>query len=320
MYANPQMEQMQREKLAELQLQRLQKTLKWACEKSSLYSGRLQEAGISAQTVQRLADIQRIPFTEKEELQQHAAEFLTLPMSAVMRISRSEAAGNGVLHMYTNGDIGKNIEHMTRALAAAGIMRASIVGLLGDLSDSRLLDVQYAAELLGAAVVPLGCPSAKAAELLGGTGIDTLLADEQSLTEMGEFLAGRGKTAADYPLLRILCLRDELQEGSVPGEAFWNTAVLYPLYSPVLLGSLLLFSCGHEGLHGAEDMYYMEIIEPDSGRVIEGDEEVGELVVTTLTAEAMPVLRLRTGQRVRRLLSPCACGRTQLRLEPAGKI
>ena len=84
MYANPQMEQMQREKLAELQLQRLQKTLKWACEKSSLYSGRLQEAGISAQTVQRLADIQRIPFTEKEELQQHAAEFLTLPMSAVM--------------------------------------------------------------------------------------------------------------------------------------------------------------------------------------------------------------------------------------------
>ena len=64
----------------------------------------------------------------------------------------------------------------------------------------------------------------------------------------------------------------------------------------------------------------MEIVDPDSGRVIEGDEEAGELVVTTLTAEAMPVLRLRTGQRVRRLLSPCACGRTQLRLEPAGKI
>ncbi len=320
MYANPQMEQIQREELETLQLQRLQKTLKWVCEKSSFYRGPLQEAGISPQTVQQLEDIQRLPFTEATLVQQKAKEVLTLPMSALMRISRNEAAEKCVLHMYTNGDIAKNIEFMTRALAAAGIMRASVVGLSGNLSDSRLLDVQYAAELLGATVVSLGPPSSKAVSLWESMGIDTLIADEQSIFTLNRILAEQEKTAIASPLLRILCLMDVLRDHSVTNQIFGRKLRVYPLLSPLLLGGLLLFSCGQDGLHGAEDMYYMEIVEPGSSRVIEGSDRAGELVVTTLAAEAMPVLRLRTGQCARRLPSPCACGRTQLRLELLGKI
>ena len=156
MFANPQLEQMTHDELRALQLQRLKKTIAWAYEKSGIYKRKFDAAGVTPDDLRTLDDISKFPFTTERELQEHSPhEFLTLPFSAISRISLWEHP-TPIIRMYTARDIACNVEMMTRSLVAADITRASVVGVLGDLADSSLMDTQYALEVLGTTVVPLG--------------------------------------------------------------------------------------------------------------------------------------------------------------------
>ena len=314
MYANPQIEQMKREDMTRLQIERLQKTLRWVLEKSPFYQEKL--AGLKPEMVQSLADIHRLPFTSFAELlQRPKMDFLTMPLSSVLRIGLQQHPME-VMKMYSNGDIAHNVEMMSRAMVAAGLHRASVAGILGDLSDSRFMDVQYALELLGVTVVPMGMEFRRAVSLLDFSGMDVLVTTPQLMMQLIIQTQTMGKDIVEYPLKKIICLNESIQNPLHKHIEERAEAKVYDLFSSVELGTAgLLFPCAAGfGQHVQEDCFYPEIIEFSSEEPIEDGAKMGELVLTTLTAEAMPLIRYRTGQAVMRIEEPCACGRSLLRV------
>lgn len=236
-------EQISREQLQILQLDRLKKILDWAYDKSAFYQRTFQAHSVTPNDVQSLKDVCKLPLTTRQELIGKEFDLLTLPLSSVIRVSQLD----GLTRFYTRADIQSNVELMIRALMAANILRGSIIKLEGDLSDSRLLDVLYALESIGATVV-----------LSEGLDVDTTI-----------------KLADD-----ALTLKD------------------CKLYS---LPECLFYQCDF-GYHVQEDKFLLELVD-------------GELVMTTLTAQAMPLIRYRTGKHAKLIDEPCHCGRSFRRIQ-----
>ena len=315
-FANRQIEQMDRAALEKLQTKRLLKTIDWAFSRSPFYREKFQTAGISPQDVASIADIPRLPFTCTKELQQASMhDFLTVPLSSVARVSLWEHPWP-IIKAYTTQDIGHNVELMTRSLVAADITRASVVGILGDLADSGLADIQYALELVGAAVVPLSTDYDRAMKLLDASGADTIIGSSRRLLQLVVQLQAANRDILEFPLSKILCLNDMIQNPLKSHIEKRTATEVYNLFASSALGcaGMLFQCCERSGQHFQEDCFYPEIIEFGGNQVIEGASQVGELVVTSLIAEAMPLFRFRTGQTVMRLEEPCACGRTLMRL------
>jgi len=130
MIANPQQEMIKPEDLAARQLELLKKQVKWAAEKSRFYREKFTAAGVTAKTIQSLEDIENLPVTESLELAGRAYDRLTMPLSSVLRMGRAE----GQLAFYGQGDIGRHVETMTRALVAAGLHYAPVAALIGNTS------------------------------------------------------------------------------------------------------------------------------------------------------------------------------------------
>ena len=197
MIANKAIEQMTRDEMSALQLKRLQKQVNWALEKSAYYYKVFSAAGINKDTIQSLDDIRKIPFTTPDDLEQVSAfDLLTLPISAVLRISR-QGGKRTFKKIYTSGDLAYQIEMLTRVLVAHGINKSTVVGLLGESSDSRLMDVQYALENIGATVLLLGTDKENIKELITDFRIDVLISDFLQVTKLIVLLqAVLGKASA----------------------------------------------------------------------------------------------------------------------------
>ena len=316
MLANPQMEKINSDSLKALQLERLQKTLKWAHSKSSFYKQKFDEAGITPDHLKDLSDIVKIPFTSKKELQMTPAmELLTLPLSGVARISLWEHPQQ-MIHMYTANDIAANIEMTSRVLTASGISRASIVGVLGDMADSGLTDSQQALELLGATAVPLSTDYERILELMKVSSMDTLIGSARRILRLVIQLQASGIEITDFPLRKIICLNESFQNPLKMHIEKRTGTEVYDLFSSSEFGCIgMVYQCEcHIGQHLQQDYFYPEVIAFGSDEVVTDVNQMGELVITTLTAEAMPIIRLRTGQAVMRIDEPCSCGRTFLRI------
>ena len=316
MIANPAIEQMSREDMSELQLKKLQKRIEWAMEKSAFYYRKFTDAGISSKDIQSLEDMAKLPFTTLDELQNVSIyNLLTLPLSGVLRISRL-GYNNSFIKMYTNGDLAYQIEMMTRVLVAQGLNSAAVAGLLGEASDSRLMDVQYALENMGVTVVLLGNNPENIRELMTTCHVDVLISDFKQVMQLVVMLQASNISADDLFLPKIICMEEGLQNPNhiyIEQRLQAETAMVYN--SPALGCGGIMFPCQEgEGFHIQEDYFYPEIVEYGTDRVITEPHKAGELVLTPLAAEAMPIFRYRTGQVVMRLDEPCPCGRTLTRL------
>lgn len=318
MIANTRIEQMSRREMEVLQLERLQKTLQWANTKSAFYQQKFREAGVSHEDFQRLEDLRRFPFLQATELRQvDSLDVLTIPLSGVLRFNHMQEPFGEITKLYTNGDIARNVEMMSRCLVAAGIHAASIVGLQGELSDSRMMDIQYALEAVGATVVPLGTDYRHWLRLMDVVGMDTLISTPQLVMQLIIQLQATGKNIIDYPISKIMCINMSNIQNPLQQHIQERTRTkVYNLYAPAEIGLAgMLFQCeAHAGQHVQEDYFYPEIMEFNSDTPVEEDNRMGELVVTALVAEAMPLIRYRTGQAVSRMSDPCACGRTLVRV------
>ena len=298
MYANEKFEKMDRETLENLQLERLKKIVGWAYEKSSFYKKSFDNANLNNRT--------------------DSQDFLTLPLSSIVRICHSsETSGGDVAKFYTKGDIQQNVEMMSRCLVAAGINRTSTVGLQGDLSDGKFLDILYALESIGATVIPLGTDYRYWLKILENFSLDTLISTPQLTMQLIIQLQATWKNIIDYSIKKIICvnvnnIQNPLQQHI---EARAGT-VVYNLFAPAELGTAgMIFQCSNtSGHHIQEDSYFAEIVKFDSDEIVEEDDVMGELVITTLNAQAMPLIRYRTGQAVRRMSDACHCGRTFVRI------
>ena len=318
MYANAHVEQMNREELQALQLERLQRVVKWACSKSRFYQQSFQKVGVKPEEIRELGDIQKLPFLTAAAIHRaDALDVLTTPLSSVLRFNHMMEVTGEVTKLYTNGDIAHNVDMLARCLVAADVTNASVVGLQGDLSDSRMMDVQYALEHIGATTVPFGADYRHWLRLMEIVGMDTLISTPQLIMQLIIQLQATGRNIIDYPITKVICLNTTNIQNPLQQHIQDRTRTkVYNLYAPPEIGCAgMLYQCQeHSGQHVQEDFFYAEILKFDSAEPIFEDERMGELVVTTLGAEAMPLIRYRTGQAVRRMADSCPCGRTLMRI------
>ena len=318
MYANAEIETMPRERLEELQLERLQKAVKWAAEKSAFYQQKFDAAGVTPDDIQTLADIRKLPFVTSLELHQASAmDRLTMPMSSVLRVSYQKEMGREMLSLYSNGDIAHNVEMMARALVAGGVNKTSTVGVQGDMSDSRLQDVQYALEFLGATAVTLGTDYQHWLRLFDLVSMDAVVSTPQLIMQLLIQMQAAGRELSDTPVKRFFCLNDTGLQNLLQRHVVERAkATLFNFYSAPELGmAAVLYQCeAQQGQHVQEDFWYPEIVAFGQSEPVSDDNAMGELVLTSLVAEALPLIRYRTGQAVSLRREPCSCGRPFVRV------
>ncbi len=305
------MENLSQEELRSLQFKRLKKTLIWAYEKSRFYQKKFRSAGITPSALETLEDIRKFPLTSYKELQETpVADLLTLPFSGLTRISLWEHP-KPLIRMYTGNDIANNSVMTKRALMAAGINRASVVGILGDMADSGLMDAQYALESIGATVVPLSTEYERAVSLINASHLDTLLGSVRRVLRLTIQGQAVGKDISSSAIQHILCLNESIQNPLRPHIENRTKTKVRDIFSSAEFGCIgMVFQCEKRtGYHVQEDFYYPEIIAFGSNDVISDSSRMGELVLTTLTAEAIPIIRGHTGQTVIGIGSSCDCGR-----------
>lgn len=272
----------------------LKKELRWAGEKSAFYKERFRAAGLEPKKINTWEDFGRVPCLEPAELgRTDAFRLLTLPLSGVLRAARM---GKGTLKFFTRGDVMQNVEMLIGALSSCGVGRGSLAGVMGDLSKVCLLDVEYALECMGVTAVPMGEEPLQARELMGAFAMDTLITTPELLAG----LISSGMDLKNQPLRRVILLSDALPVPQMAELAKSVSAKIYGLFAPGALGTAgLLIPCEDGTYRLAEKFFYAEVLDFGAGEPKEA--ERGELIVTALRAEAMPLIRLRTGLKVRRL-------------------
>jgi phenylacetate-CoA ligase len=312
-------ETMPRERLAELQLKRLRATVRSAYDNVPLHRKRLDEAGVAPDAIESLDDISRLPFTQKTDLRDHYPfGRFARPLAALARLHASSGTtGKPTVVGYTRADIASWADLMARSMAAAGARPGDVVhNAYGYGLFTGGLGAHYGAERLGAVVVPMsGGSTERQITLIVDFGARVLCATPSYALALAEVAEHQG-----------VDLRKSRLEVGLFGAEPWSQAMRKEIEARLGLRAIDIYglseimgpgvACECEcqaGLHGWEDHFLFEVIDPETGRhVPEG--EAGELVITTLTKEALPMLRYRTRDITKVTTAPCDCGRAHLRI------
>ena len=319
MYWNKSYECMPREKLQELQLERLKRMVNRIYHDVPFYRNKFQEKGLMPEDVRSLDDLQQLPFTTKVDLRDNYPYGLfTVPLEQIVRIHASSGTtGKPTVVGYTRNDISMWSELMARCLVAAGagphsvIQNAYAYGLF-----TGGLGVHYGAERLGASIIPIsGGNTAKQIMIMQDFGSTVLTCTPSYAIYLSEVLAESG---IDPESLKI--------KAGIFGAEPWSENIrkdiekklkikAYDIYGlSEIMGPGVAIECeSQDGLHVWEDHFIPEIIDPVTLKVLPYGEQ-GELVITTITKEGIPILRYRTRDITTIKPEPCACGRTHLRI------
>ena len=294
----------------EERLSLLLRQLKWAEEKTTFYHTAFEREGIQAASVTSFADMARLPFWESAEEEGADAPFfmLTLPLSSLLRISvLCDDDGTCGIHCYTQGDIARQVQTAADMLVSCGVNRTSTVLLTGDFADSRTLDLQYALDSIGAAVLP--CTGADtAAQLLRAAVPDTIIAWEHDLPTLAEVMG-------DSYMNRLITVGNHIMPQVFACELAERMGVRHThIYTLAQMGALIGAGCAaNEGIHLEDRLFFAEVVD-ETGRSSCESDACGQLVLSTIAAEAQPILRYRTGLSVRLIREQCSCGDARLRI------
>ncbi|NMC74339.1 MAG: phenylacetate--CoA ligase [Geobacteraceae bacterium] len=320
MYYNEEFETLPRPALEALQLKRLKSMVERVCAKVPFYRESLAKAGITPHDVRSLDDLRRLPFTIKQDMRDaYPYGLFSAPMEDIVRIHASSGTtGKPTVVGYTQKDIDIWSELMARSFVAAGVHRGDIIhNSYGYGLFTGGLGAHYGAEKLGASVIPMSGGNTKRQILIMKDFGSTVLTCTPSYSL---YLAeSAGEEGVD---IRSLKLRvgifgaepwSESMRGEIEEKLNLSAIDIYGLSE--IMGPGVAIECqkAKHGLHIWEDHFIPEIINPETGEpVAEG--EKGELVITTITKEGIPLLRYRTRDITSISYEPCACGRTHARI------
>ncbi len=317
---HPEVETMPREQLAALQLARLRETVKSAWENVPLHRSRLEAAGFAAGDIRSLDDVQRLPFTLKSDLRDHYPfGMFARPVGELARLHASSGTtGKPTVVGYTGDDLDNWADLMARSLYAAGARRGDVVhNAYGYGLFTGGLGAHYGAERLGGVVVPMsGGSTERQVSLIMDFRARVLCSTPSYALAIAELAEQQGVDLAKDSALEVGMFGAEPWSDAMRREIQARLGIravdIYGLSE--IMGPGVACECEHHaGLHGWEDHFLFEVIDPDTGRPMpEG--EAGELVITTLTKQALPMLRYRTRDITRITTAPCDCGRTHLRI------
>lgn len=313
-------ETMPRAEIAALQLRRLKNTLTRAHEKVRHYRKAFDAAGVSPDDLASLDDVRRFPFTVKNDLRDnYPFGMFATPRQALARLHASSGTtGKPTVVGYTPDDIDLWSDLMARSMACCGALPGDIVhNAYGYGLFTGGLGAHYGAERLGCTVVPVsGGGTERQVMLLRDFGARVLCATPSYALNIAEVAARQGIDLRDAPVaIGIFGAEPWTAEMRAQLEAKFAMKAVNVYGLSEILGPGVAAECHVEqdGLHGWEDHFLFELIDPDTLEPVpEG--EPGELVITTLTKQAMPMIRYRTRDMTRLSMQPCACGRTHLRI------
>ena len=316
---NKEWETMDPEKLKAAQSKRLSDLIERVYKNIPFYKQRMDEQGIKPTDIQDIADIEKFPFTTKEDMRQvYPFKLLAVDMEEIVEVHTSSGTtGKPVVDAYTRKDINIWSEVMARTLAMGDTSKKDIVqNAYGYGLFTGGLGVHYGARLIGANVIPISGGNTKRQLLIMQDFQSTVLTCTPSysllLAEVGR---ADGMDFAKLPLRVGLLGAEPWSDGmrkEIEANLHLKAMDIYGLTE--IIGPGVASECSYQdGMHIFDDHFYPEIIDPETGKRLP-DGEKGELVITTLTKEGTPVLRYRTRDITYLRRDPCKCGRTSVRM------
>ena len=305
--------------LRQLQLDRLRQMVARCYAHVPPYRRRMDEAGVIPADLERLEDIARLPFTVKTDLRDnYPFGLFASPLSEVVRVHASSGTtGKPIVVGYTRADIEVWAGVMMRSFAACGLSHGDIIqNAYGYGLFTGGLGAHYGAEALGATVVPIsGGNTERQIMLLKDFGVTAICCTPSYFLHLVERAGEMGVDTAALPL-RVGVFGAEPWTEAMRRHIESVTGIkAYDIYGlSEIIGPGVAVECRcQRGLHIFEDHFYPEIIDPETGAVLPDGAE-GELVLTTLSKQAMPMIRYRTRDITALCTEPCPCGRTLRRM------
>jgi len=312
-------ETLPRRQLEQLQLERLQHLIALVYERMPFYRQAMEQRAVRPEHIKSLADLALLPFTTKKDFRDnYPTGLMAAPRDKIVRMHASSGTtGHPVVAAYTRGDIEAWAELMARVLTAGGLRRGdTLQNAHGYGLFTGGLGFHYGAEKIGAAVVPSS---------VGNTKRQVMLIQDLGVTALActpSYALIIAETAAD---MGVDLRRSKLRLGFHGAEP-WSNQMRDEIESKLgtsatdvyglteVLGPGVAAECTEkDGLHLAEDHFLAEIVDPDTGEPLPYGSQ-GELVLTTLAKEGMPLLRFRTRDITWLNPEPCRCGRTLARM------
>ncbi len=310
-----------REEIEKIQLKRLKETITRVYHLSPFYKNKFDEIGITPDDIKTLQDIQKLPFTKKQDLRDnYPFGLFTAPMSEIVRIhSSSGTTGKPTVVGYTQHDMNVWNEVMMRVYTMGNVTSKDVIhNAYGYGLFTGGLGFHEAAQKLGATIVPAsGGFTQRQLMLMRDFGATVLCSTPTFALHLAEIARKEGpEFRKDYKLRVGFFGAEPTSEGLRREVAnAWQIEYIEVYGLSEIIGPGVSASCNKGiGLHINEDHFYPEIIDPKTGEVLPEGEE-GELVLTTLTKQALPIIRYRTGDITKIHKEPCACGRTFVRME-----
>lgn len=320
MIHNMEYETMPREALEAIQLRRLQSTLEKVYATVPFYRRKFQEAGITPADIKSLRDLRRLPFTYKQDLRDnYPYGMFAVPMDNVVRIHASSGTtGKPTVVGYTARDILTWSELMARALAAGGASRGDIIhNAYGYGLFTGGLGIHYGAERLGASVIPISGGNTKRQIMIMKDFAPTILTCTPSYAlHLAEVAREVGVDFKDLHFKSGIFGAEpwsEQMREEIERKLHLNALDIYGLSEVIGPGVSIECLEAKKGLHIFEDHFIPEIIDPVTGENLPHGEK-GELVFTSITKEAFPIIRYRTRDVTSLNAEPCICGRTHIRM------
>jgi len=313
-------ETMPKEDLEAVQLKRLQTTVERVYATVPFYQEKFKEKGITPGDIKSLDDLKQLPFTTKQDLRDnYPFGMVTVPMDNVVRIHASSGTtGQPTVVAYTRRDIETWAELMARSLTAGGASRGDIIhNAYGYGLFTGGLGAHYGAERLGAAVIPVsGGNTNRQIIIMKDFGPTILTATPSYTLHLAEVAEDMGVSFADlkfkFGIFGAEPWSEKMRE-EIERKLNITAVDIYGLSEVIGPGVAIECHEAKNGLHVFEDHFYPEIIDPATGEVLPYG-ETGELVFTSLTKEAFPIIRYRTRDITSLHSEPCICGRTHVRM------
>ncbi len=319
MILNKDIECASREEIEAIQLKKLQETVARVYENTQPYRKKMDEAGVKPEDIQSLSDITKLPFVTKEDLRDnYPYGMFAAPLTDMVRIHASSGTtGKPKVDGYTQNDLDMWAECVARGMTSAGVDKDSVVQVAyGYGLFTGGLGAHDGATYLGATVIPMSSGNTnKQVLMMKDMGTTHLCCTPSYALTLAEAVEKAGLKPEDLKL-----------EGGVFGAEPWTVEMkreienklglkAYDIYGlSEIMGPGVSMSCDAEdGMHIQEDYFIAEIIDPDTLEPLP-DGEVGELVLTTLSKEGMPLIRYRTRDLCSLKREKCSCGRTTVRM------
>ncbi|MEW6010202.1 MAG: phenylacetate--CoA ligase [Euryarchaeota archaeon] len=317
---NKEAECMSKEDKERLQLERLKEIVSTAYEKVPFYQERFKKAGIRPEDIQSLGDLEKLPFTTKTDLRDaYPFGMFAVPEEDIVEVHTSSGTtGKPTVSGYTKKDLEIWGEVMARALNMALAEKSDrIQNCYGYGLFTGGLGVHYGAQQVGATVIPISAGNTqRQVEILQDFKTSVITCTPSYALYLGEVLEKQGVDIKDLNLKSGVFgaemwteeMRDEIEKrlGLIALNIYGLTEIIGPGVAQ---------ECPEKsGLHIFEDHFYPEIIDPKTREVL-GEGEKGELVLTTLTREGMPIIRFRTKDITALRYEKCGCGRTMVRMD-----